>query len=166
MVDPDYTYNMWGKQLEAIKEHKNLGVLVDSELKFHHHSCYVTNKVSQVIGIIKKSFTYFDIYTFPLLYKSLVHPLLEYANVIWGPSYVTDCNNVESVQRRTTIDGFENYLTCYIILGLNILNLAYRRHQADMIMTYNILHYNLDVNPSNFFNFTHLLLHVDTTIKC
>ena len=27
---------MSGKQLETVKEHKDLGVLVDSELKFHH----------------------------------------------------------------------------------------------------------------------------------
>ena len=75
--NPGYTYNMWGKQLEAIKEHKDLGAQVDSELKFHHHSSNVTNKANQVLGIIKKSFTYFDNYMFPLLYKSLIHPHLE-----------------------------------------------------------------------------------------
>jgi len=117
--NPDYTYNMNGKQLETVKEHKDLGVQVDSELKFHHHSCNVTNKASQVLGIIKKSFTYLDSYTFPLLYKSLVSPHLEYANVIWGPSYVTDCNNVESVQKRATrwIPELSNLHT---IQGFNI----------------------------------------------
>jgi len=63
-------YNMSGKQLETVQEHKDLGVLVDSELKFHHHLCNVTNKTSKVLGIIKKSFTYLDSYTFPFLYKS------------------------------------------------------------------------------------------------
>jgi len=92
--NPSYIYHMSGKQLETIKKHKDLGVLVDLELKFHHHSCNVTNKASQVLGIIKKSFHYLDSYTFPFLCKSLVRPHLEYAK---GPSYVTDCNNVESV---------------------------------------------------------------------
>ena len=42
---------MSGKQLETIKEHKDLGVLVDLELKFHHHLCNVyTSKASQVLG--------------------------------------------------------------------------------------------------------------------
>jgi len=60
--NPDYIYNMSGMQLETVQEHKDLGVLVDSELKFHHHSCNVTNKASQVLGIIKKSL---DSYMFP-----------------------------------------------------------------------------------------------------
>jgi len=35
--NPGYAYNMSGKQLETVKEHKDLGVPVGSELKFHHH---------------------------------------------------------------------------------------------------------------------------------
>jgi len=42
--NPGCTYSMSGKQPETIKEHEDLGVLVDSELKFNHHSCNVTNK--------------------------------------------------------------------------------------------------------------------------
>ena len=38
--------------------------------------------------------------------------------------------------------------------------LAYRGHRADMIMTYNILHHNLDINPSNFFQ-----LHTSTATR-
>ena len=160
--NPGYTYNMSGKQLETVKEHKDLGVLVDSELKFHHHSCNVTNKASQVLGIIKKSFTYLDSYTFPLLYKSLVRPHLEYANVIWGPTYVTDSNNVESVQRRATrwITELSDLPYHARLQHLNLPALAYRRHRADMIMTYNILHHNLDINPSNFFQ-----LHTSTATR-
>jgi len=62
------SYNMNGKQLETVKEHKDLGVLVDSEFKFHHHSCNVTNKASQVLGIIKTTFTYFgQLYVSPTI---------------------------------------------------------------------------------------------------
>ena len=148
--------SMSGKQLETIKEHKDLGVLVDSELKFHHHSCNVTNKASQALGIIKKSFTFLDSYT---LNKSLVRPHLEYA-VIWGPTYVTDYNNVESVQRKATrwIPELFNLLYHTRLQHLNLPALAYHRHRADMIMTYNILHHNLDINPSNLFQ-----LHTSTS---
>ena len=36
------------------------------------------------------------------LYKPLVCPLLEYNNLIWGPHYVMDKQNVEAIQRRAT----------------------------------------------------------------
>ena len=55
--NPHYPYYMGGIQLEAVKEHKDLGILMDSDLNFHSHSCNVTNKASQMLGIIKKTFT-------------------------------------------------------------------------------------------------------------
>jgi len=52
-IYPCYSYCMNGNQLTTIEEHKDLGILMDSELKFYCHSCMVTNKASQVLGIIK-----------------------------------------------------------------------------------------------------------------
>jgi len=34
-----------------------------------------------------------------MLYKTLIHPILEYGNVISGPYYQLDINRIESVQR-------------------------------------------------------------------
>ena len=39
---------------------------------------------------------------FPMLYKTFVRPILEYVNVIWGPFYITDQQNIEKVQKRAT----------------------------------------------------------------
>jgi len=36
------------------------------------------------------------------LYKSLVHPILEYSNVIWGPNYIMDKQKVEAIQHQAT----------------------------------------------------------------
>jgi len=47
-------------QLQVVEEHKDLGILMDKDLKFHSHSCNVTNKASQMLGIINKIFTYLD----------------------------------------------------------------------------------------------------------
>ncbi len=40
--------------------------------------------------------------TVPLLYKSMLHPHMEYGNLIWGLPYKLDQQAVERVQRRTT----------------------------------------------------------------
>ena len=65
-----------------------IGVLVDSNLKFHSHTSVVANKANQVLSLIMKYFTNLNEHTLPLLYKSLVKPHLEYANVVWGSSLV------------------------------------------------------------------------------
>ena len=36
------------------------------------------------------------------LYKSMVQPILEYGNVIWGPHYVLDQCKLEGVQQHAT----------------------------------------------------------------
>ena len=36
------------------------------------------------------------------LYKTYVRPVIEYGNVIWGPQYILDQQEVEKVQRRAT----------------------------------------------------------------
>ena len=81
---------------------KDLGVHVDNELKFHQHSSIAIKKANQVLGAIKESCCTRDRTTIPLLYKSMVRPLLEYGNVIWGPFYKKDIKAVKSVQRRAT----------------------------------------------------------------
>ena len=75
---------------------------MDSDLKFHSHTSIVANKANQLLGLIMKSFTNLNEHTLPLLYKSLVRPHLEYANIVWGPTFITDLNIIESVQRRAT----------------------------------------------------------------
>ena len=74
---------MNGKVLEAITEEKDLGVLVDKELKFHKQAAAAVNKANSVLGVVKRTFTMRDETTFPLLYKTLVRPHLEYGNVVW-----------------------------------------------------------------------------------
>ena len=54
------------------------------------------------MGILKRTFLFFNKKTFILLYKSLIRPNLEYANVIWYPKYKYQSISVERVQRRAT----------------------------------------------------------------
>ena len=39
---------------------------------------------------------------FVCLYKSMVRPMLEYGNIIWGPYYLIDQRKVETIQHRVT----------------------------------------------------------------
>jgi len=81
-----HSYYMDDQQLQAVSEHKDLGIIIDSSLKFHSQTMAATNKSNRVLGLIKKSFNSLNSRTLPILYKALVRPHLEYANVVWGPS--------------------------------------------------------------------------------
>ena len=64
---------------------KDPGVIVDNQLKFCNHINFVVTKANHTLAIIRKSFNLADKTMFFNLYKSLVRPIIEYSNVIWGP---------------------------------------------------------------------------------
>ena len=93
---------MNSEALQNVYEEKDLGVIIDNQLKFHSHVSLVSSKAHQQLALIRQSFIYFDAETFPHLYKSIVRPTLEYGNLIWGPFYLPDQQCIERVQRKAT----------------------------------------------------------------
>ena len=86
------------------------------------------------------------------LYKSMVRPMLEYGNIIWGPHYLMDQRKVETIQRRATklvISLHDNdYATRLTELRLPSLN--YCRQRGDMILLYQIFNSLVDNNANDF----------------
>ena len=55
-TNPHHTYFMDGQPLQVVSEHKDLGIIIDSSLKFYSQTTSATNKANHVLGLIKKSF--------------------------------------------------------------------------------------------------------------
>lgn len=100
--NPRYSYRILGTTLSQEETEKDLGVLVDHELKFRKQAAAAASKANQVLGLVKHSFAKVDRQTLPLLYKTLVRPHIEYGNAIWGPFFKEDQKLIERVQRRAT----------------------------------------------------------------
>jgi len=90
------------KGIDTVTSHNDLGILFDDKLKFHDHTTKVTIKANRVLGMIKKSFEYPDSDMLSKLFTTLVGPILEYSNAIWGPLFILDQRKVEKVQHRAT----------------------------------------------------------------
>ena len=76
---------MKGQNLDQVKEENDLGVLIDDELKFHKQTADAITRANRILGVVKKSFFFFDDKNLPLIYNSLIRPHLEYGNIVWGP---------------------------------------------------------------------------------
>ena len=76
--------------------------MIDEDLKFHEHTSFVTNKANRILMLIKRIFACLDSAMLVRLYKSMVQPILEDANTIWGPYYLKEKREVEAIQLRTT----------------------------------------------------------------
>jgi len=78
----NHQYTLQDVELELLEDMQDLGIHVDSRLKFDVHTDIVTSKANRTLGLIHKVFECKDSDIIIKLYKSLVRPLLEYNNVI------------------------------------------------------------------------------------
>ena len=86
------------------------------------------------------------------LYKSLVRPILEYTNIIWGPHYVLDQHKLESVQWHAT-KLVPTLKDKYIdqLLTLNLPSLLYRHRRGDLIFLFKPFKRYFWLDYSSFF---------------
>ena len=83
--------------VEKVIVEKDLGVFMDTSLKFKEHINNKVNKANRNVGLIFRTFTYMDKEMFLNLYKSVVRPHLEYASATWFPMYKKDKIIIENV---------------------------------------------------------------------
>ena len=137
-------------QIERVKSEKiDLGIIIDEKLKFREHKTQKVNKANRNLGIIFRTFSCMDKDMFLNLYKSIVHPFVEYATHIWYPQYKKknkDKIMLENVQRRAM-----RLMKCLKYLSyperlkaLGLPTQEYRREWADMVQVYKIPH-NIDI---------------------
>jgi len=86
--------------LQDTVEEKDLGIWMDSSLKFSVHVAHAAAKANKILGLIRRSFVHLGITLMKQLYICMVRPHLEYGNVVWHPMLKKDQDALESVQRR------------------------------------------------------------------
>ena len=86
--------------LSCVKNVKYLGIIIDDSLKFKDHIEYISGKVSKAVGILNKLKTHLPFFALKTLYYTLVHPYLNYCNLVWGGTYPTHLNHLKVLQKR------------------------------------------------------------------
>jgi ribonucleases P/MRP protein subunit RPP40 len=119
----------------------DLGVIIDSSLKFSLHIRNIVRKASSRCYLILKCFLSKDTQSLVRAFKTYVRPLLEYNSVIWSPHLLKDINLIEKVQRRFTkrLRGLFNLSYDERLSVLNLERLEARRIRADLITAYKII---------------------------
>ena len=71
-------YSLGGTLLEATVEERDLGIIVDPNMTFHMQTAAAISKASKMLAVVRRSFANINEFTCPLLFKTMVRPLLEY----------------------------------------------------------------------------------------
>ena len=98
--NPQYTLD--GQALCVVPQYKDLGVWVDSKLKFHHHIRVTVGKASALMSELLRSTVCRDTEFMVTLYVSHIRPIVDYCSVVWNSGYLGNSRLLESVQRRWT----------------------------------------------------------------
>ena len=135
-----YTYTF--HNLSQVTEEKDLGVLVDEELKFKKHIEDKISTANKMLGLIRHTFKHLDNRSFCMLFKSLVRPHLEYASIIWSPHTKQYQEMIEKVQRRATklLPELKNLPYEDRLRVLKLPTLKYRRLRNDLLHIYKLTH--------------------------
>ena len=108
------------------------------------------NKTNQLIGLIKRSFSFMDKELFLKLYKTLVRTHTDYGNSIWYPITKKNKQAIENLQRRATkiVPEIKDLSYEERLRELNLPTLEYRRRRGDLIQMFKILHGIDDIDSS------------------
>ena len=143
--------------LEICEQEKDLGVTFDNNLLFDTHIQKAVNKANQMVGLIKRSFTYMDKDIFMKLYKAFVRPHLEYGNIVWNPFLKRQSKAIERVQRRATrlLNECKDMPYPERLQYLDLHSLKGRRLRGDLIETYKMINKLTDIDFEKLFVLTH-----------
>ena len=129
------------KELAKSEGEKDLGVLIDRDMNFNDHVTAITKKANKISGMITHNIINKHKCIMIPLFKALVRPILEYANVVWCPALKTNIDKIEGVQRRFTkkIKGLNKLNYVERLRALKLPSLEYRRKRGDLIEMYKIV---------------------------
>ena len=128
--------------IEITTLEKDLGILVDNNINFEDYIDYIIKRASTKKAQILRNFSYRSKKVLVPLFKTLVRPILEYANTAWDSSLRTQVNLLEAVQRKYTRHILEVKKLSYEerLQKLKLPSLEYRRFRGDLIQCYKIAH--------------------------
>lgn len=109
-------------------------------MKFDTHVSLAVNKASFVLGQLKRTFQYWTMKNFLVLYTTYVRPHLEYAAPVWSPHHKKDIKALEKVQRRATklVPSLKKLVYSDRLAKLGLTTLKERRNRGDLIQFFKI----------------------------
>ena len=116
-------------------------MIFDTTLKFDLHIESIIKKANSMTGLIKRNFSFIDMFVFLKLYKALIRPHLEYGQIIWSQKFKRQSKIIENVQRRATkiIPDLKHLPYEERLRILKLPTLKFRRLRGGLINVYKIL---------------------------
>ena len=149
-----HRYKIGDKEIEHMSEEKDLGIILDEDLRFDEHIATKIRVANAIVGQIRRSFTHLDCDSFRRMFIAFVRPHLEYGQSVWSPHLLKHVKAIENVQIRATklVNGLHDLDYEERLRRLDLPTLSYRRRRGDMIEMYKHFHFYDRETTSTSFN--------------
>jgi hypothetical protein len=144
-----FDYTLGNFPLKRVEIIRDLGIIMDSKVKFDIHIDTIISRAFKSLGFINRVSKPFNkVHSLKILYYSFVRSILDFACVVWHPHFKYHVNRIESVQkkfikilnyRQCKKKSYEDSLSCH-----HLLTLSDRRKQFDLIFLHKLLNNNID----------------------
>ena len=169
-----FDYVLHGKDIEKVSHINDIGVTIQSNLKFTTHCTNTLKKAYYVIRTIFTTFKGHNHSFYMKMYTCYVRPILEYASQIWSPVLITNIDRIERVQRyytRRLCSRNDDYMQRLDLF--NIDSLEERRIKSDIVLFFKLTKNVINMNVSDHYTIVkrnrghskHLFLYYSRTDK-
>ena len=146
----DVNLELGGCPITEVSEIKDLGVIIQGDLKSHSHALKTLAKSGKTLQLIRRTMPYHTPRFAKLnLYRSCVLSVLLYSSPVWSPDrqYLRRLERFQSRALRW-ITGIDDYTAN--IRSLDILPICFQFIVIDMILFWKIVNKQTDINPDDY----------------
>ena len=138
-------------QLSVTNSHKDLGIIVSSNLDWTDHYNYISGQAYKIFGLLRRTFINCNsTHAKKLLYLSLVRPKLTYCSCVWRPHLIKDITTLENVQWWATKFILNDYTSDY---------------KSRLLKYYDIIFFKCLKSPSSAFDITKFVSFSSTSTR-
>ena len=150
---PQACYTLNGRCLPTPTSHGDLGVVIDSSLKFHEHVDSLSQKVAALCHNFLKALVCRSPNLMLFLLKTHIRPVLEYGSCLWHTGFTGDLWKLEHIQRRWTkrVQGLRDLSYSERLSELGLFSIQGRLTRADLILYWKIFHGKSYITPQSMF---------------
>ena len=146
-------YLLGGNPLKLVHTHKDLGVIIDSDLRFHAHTASIVGKATGLLHQLLRSTVCRSMQFMNTLLVSHIRSLLEYCSTVWNVGYLCDVRRLESIQRRWTreVEGLSGLEYVERLKSLDLYSIRGRLLRSDLIKVWKVFNPQTEVGLDSLF---------------
>jgi hypothetical protein len=97
-------------QLQRVYSTKILGITIDNNMNFRQHLENTCDKIATRLSYLSRVRYFLNLETLNKVFKTLILPLFDYGNVVWGHTYETHLEKLVKMQKKAaTIITFSRF---------------------------------------------------------